>query len=201
VEFFRALAAAYLIGTLSATALAKLKNWRATSVGLLREGVIPGRVAVAVTIAVAAAECLLATGFMLGTDPEVTGFAAPGLFVAFCGDLALLAIAAWAAPVVVFLAGLLRHSAPLEIDSRFPVEFASHKYDLSRSVTSASLIRGMPCRSHPIRGPSSRELIRVRRIRRVHRSGARRGRPFGLGSECWCGGGQDGLVVVCAVSL
>lgn len=188
MEFFRALAAAYLIGTLSATALAKLRNWRATSVGLLREGVIPGRVAVAVTIAVAAAECLLATGFMLGTDPEVTGFAATGLFVAFCGyqllvavktnalmctcagsarsdpaslpavggtvlaclvqaalasvlalaggrpggDLALLAIAAWAAPVVVFLAGLLRHSAPLEIDSRLPVEFASHKYDFEQ---------------------------------------------------------------------
>jgi hypothetical protein len=38
MEFFRALAAAYLIATLSATALAELKNWRVSSVGVLLQG-------------------------------------------------------------------------------------------------------------------------------------------------------------------
>jgi hypothetical protein len=185
VEFFRALAAAYLIATLSATALAKLKSWRVSSVSVLREGVIPPRAATAVTVAVAAVEFLLATLFMLGTDPAVTGFAATGLFLAFCGyqllvaartnslictcagttrsdpasppavagtvlacllqaalactlalvggrpggTLGLLTITAWAAPIIVFLVGLLRQSGRPEIDKRFPVEFASHRYD------------------------------------------------------------------------
>jgi hypothetical protein len=46
VELFRALAAAYLIGTLNATALAKLANWRIASTGILRERVVPPRAAV-----------------------------------------------------------------------------------------------------------------------------------------------------------
>ena len=185
MAIFQALVAAYLIATLSATALAKLKNWRVSSVGVLRERVIPSRAATTVTIAVATVEFLLATLFMLGIESTVTGFAATGLFLVFCGYQLLVAartnslmcscagttrsdpasppavagtvlaclvqaafactlavvgghpdgilhfitITAWAAPIVVFLAGLLRRSEPSEIDMRFPVEFASHRYD------------------------------------------------------------------------
>jgi hypothetical protein len=85
MELFRTLAAAYLIATLSATSLAKLRNWRVASVGILRERVIPYRAATAVIILVAFAEFLLATILMLRVEPEMTGFATAGLFLAFGG--------------------------------------------------------------------------------------------------------------------
>lgn len=83
MEFVRTLIAAYLIATLAATALAKLKNWRASSVSVMRASVIPPRAAAAVIIVVVAMEFLLATLFMLGIEPAVAGFAGMGLFLAF----------------------------------------------------------------------------------------------------------------------
>ncbi len=85
VEILRTLIASYLIATLGATALAKLKNRQVTSVGILRESVIPARVAPAVTVTLAIAEFSLATLLMLGTEPVATGFAAAALFVLFAG--------------------------------------------------------------------------------------------------------------------
>lgn len=73
MELFRALAAAYLIGTLNATALAKLANWRIASTGILRERVVPPRAALAVLITVSAVEFLLATLLMTGTESVATG--------------------------------------------------------------------------------------------------------------------------------
>lgn len=84
MEFFRTFVAAYLISTLSVTALAKLKSWRVSSVGVLRERVIPPSAATSITIAVAVVEFLLATFFMLGTESVVTGVAATVLFLGFC---------------------------------------------------------------------------------------------------------------------
>jgi hypothetical protein len=187
VEFVRAIIAAYLIVTLAATALAKLRNWRASSVSVMREGVIPPRAAGAVVIALAAVELLLATLFMLGIQSTVTGFAGTGLFLAFCGyqllvtaktnslrcscagtsrtdpaslpaiagttlaclaqaalacvlalaggrpggNLELIAVAAWAAPIIVALAGLMRRSGRPEIDERRPAGLVSRvEWDL-----------------------------------------------------------------------
>jgi hypothetical protein len=181
MELVRALAASYLTATLSATSLAKLKSWRISSVGILRERVIPQRAAPAVILTVAVAEFVLATFLMLGIEPRETGFTATGLFLAFCGyqmavavktrslictcagttrtdpaspaavagtglaciiqaslactlalsggrpggNLVLLTVAAWAIPLITFLAGVWRRSGRPDVDNRFPVEFAS----------------------------------------------------------------------------
>lgn len=85
MDILRALAATYLIATLSATSLAKLRNWRAASVGVLRESVVPRR-AVTVTVwFVAVAEFMLAVAIAVRAEPLVTGIVAAGLFVTFGG--------------------------------------------------------------------------------------------------------------------
>jgi hypothetical protein len=92
VELIRTLVASYLIATLSATSLAKLKNWRTVSVGVLREMVIPRRAASATIVTVAAVEFLLATLLMLGVQPAVTGFVAAALFLTFGGYRVAVAV-------------------------------------------------------------------------------------------------------------
>src|ERR1022692_1544236 len=92
VGILRTLIASYLIATLGATALAKFKNRRVSSVGILREKVIPARVAPAIIITVALAEFLLATLLMLGAEPVATGFAAAALFVLFAGYRLMVAV-------------------------------------------------------------------------------------------------------------
>lgn len=91
MAFVRTLVAAYLIATLATAALAKLKSWRASSVSVLRESVVPPRAATPVVLAVAAAELLLATFLMLGVESVAAGWAAAGLFLAFCGYQLLVA--------------------------------------------------------------------------------------------------------------
>lgn len=91
MEIVRALIASYLIATLAATALAKLKNWRHASMSVTRENVIPQRAATVAVIAVATMELLLAAVFALGIAPAVAGFAGMGLFLAFCGYQLLVA--------------------------------------------------------------------------------------------------------------
>jgi hypothetical protein len=85
VEILRTLIASYLIATLGATALAKLRNRRVSSVGMQRERVIPARAAPAVIVTVAFAELSLATLLMLGAAPVATGIATAALFVLFAG--------------------------------------------------------------------------------------------------------------------
>lgn len=84
--------ASYLIVTLGATALAKVKNWRIASVGIQRERVIPAGAASAVIIALAIAEFSLATLLMLGAAPVATGFATAALFVVFAGYRLMVAV-------------------------------------------------------------------------------------------------------------
>jgi hypothetical protein len=83
LALFRTLIVAYLIVTLGSTSLAKLKNWRTTSAGILRERIIPGKVVPAVIITLAVAELSLATLLMLGIQPVATGIATAGLFLFF----------------------------------------------------------------------------------------------------------------------
>jgi hypothetical protein len=90
-EIARTLIASYLIATLSATALAKLRNRRGTSIGIQREMVIPARFAAAATLTLIAAEFSLATLLMLGTEPAETGSAAGTLFLVFAGYRILVA--------------------------------------------------------------------------------------------------------------
>lgn len=92
MEIVRALVASYIVATLVATALAKLKNWRFSSISVTRESVIPSCASSAVVIAVAITELFLATLFMLGYESAVVGFAGTGLFLAFCGYQLLVAM-------------------------------------------------------------------------------------------------------------
>jgi len=194
VEFVRTLIAAYLIATLAATGLAKLRNWRASSVSVMRENVIPPHAAGVVVLVVAAVELLLATLLMLGIESTAVGFAVMGLFLAFCGyqllvavktnslmcscagtsrtdpaswpavagvtlaclaqaalactlavggrpsgNLDLVTLAAWTAPIVVFLAGLLRRSGRSGIDERIPEGVAPRRYEFEE-ITDGQVI-------------------------------------------------------------
>lgn len=85
VEALRQLAACYLIVTLVATSLAKLRRWRASSIALAREAVFPASIAPHVIIGVALAEFALATLLMLRAAPVETGCATAVLFVLFGG--------------------------------------------------------------------------------------------------------------------
>jgi|SRR5450759_791032 hypothetical protein len=92
VEILRTLIASYLITTLGATALAKLKNRPVASAGMLREGVVPAKVTPAVIVTVAIAEFLLATLLMLGVEPVAASLAAAALFVLFAGYRLMVAV-------------------------------------------------------------------------------------------------------------
>jgi hypothetical protein len=199
VELFRALAATYLIATLSATSLAKLKNWRMSSVGVLRESVIPSRAATVTVLAVSGTEFLLASFLAFGAESVAAGVVVASLFLVFGGyrlavakrtnslicscagtirsdpasppavagtvvacllqaalacafalsggrpnkdPLDILATAALALPIIIFLAGLLRRSDQSVIGGKFPAEFASLSYyfgnTASRSVSELS---------------------------------------------------------------
>jgi hypothetical protein len=85
VEILRTLIASYLIATLGATALAKLKNRRVASAGLVRERVVPASAAPAIVVMVAMVEFSLATLLTFGTEPAMTGGATAALFVVFAG--------------------------------------------------------------------------------------------------------------------
>ena len=63
------LAACYLIVTLTATSLAKLRRWRASSLAMIREQVIPAAIAPLVVIGTSLVELALATLLMLGVKP------------------------------------------------------------------------------------------------------------------------------------
>lgn len=91
MQLVHAIIAAYLIVTLTATALAKLKNWQVASAGVARESVFPTRIAPIVIFGVAVAELVLATFFMLGFQSSVSGFTGTGLFLAFLGYQLLVA--------------------------------------------------------------------------------------------------------------
>jgi hypothetical protein len=86
------LCACYLILTLTATSLAKLRRWRSSSLSVMREQVIPLRAAVVVTIAVALLELTLSTLLVLEIHPLLTGCITVSLFFAFgCYRLAVAA--------------------------------------------------------------------------------------------------------------
>jgi hypothetical protein len=82
-ESVEAVIGAYLIITLAATSLAKLRTWRSSSLALLRQTAVPAIAAVIVIIGVSAVEILLATLLMLGADPAVVGSVTGCLFVIF----------------------------------------------------------------------------------------------------------------------
>lgn len=92
VEIFRTLVASYLIATLGATALAKLKNRRAVSVSIQRETVIPAGLAATVAGTLVIIEFSLATLLTFGVTPTVTDFAAVALFVQFAVYRVMVAV-------------------------------------------------------------------------------------------------------------
>lgn len=86
------LCACYLIFTLAATSLAKLRRWRSSSLSVMREQIIPVPAAIAVTIAVALLELVLSTLMMLEAYPLLTGLVTCSLFLVFgCYRLAVAA--------------------------------------------------------------------------------------------------------------
>jgi hypothetical protein len=87
----REAAGGYLVVTLVATSLAKLRNGRQASRAVRRERVVPAGMAPLVIGGVAAAELGLATLMALGTEPAVTGSAVMVLFLLFAGYRVLAA--------------------------------------------------------------------------------------------------------------
>jgi len=82
----------YLVVTLVATSLAKLKNWRMSALGVLWEKVISARLAAATIIVVSVVELSLAAGLTLGRTPFLAGYATAALFLSFgCYRLAVAA--------------------------------------------------------------------------------------------------------------
>jgi hypothetical protein len=92
VEIVRTLIASYLIATLGATALAKLKNRRAVSVSIQRERVFPARFAVTATGMLVIIEFSLATLLTFSVAPILTDFAAVALFVQFTAYRVMVAV-------------------------------------------------------------------------------------------------------------
>jgi hypothetical protein len=60
LTILRESAACYIILTLTATSLAKLVNWRTSATAVLREGLLPARLASFIVILVSAVEMSLA---------------------------------------------------------------------------------------------------------------------------------------------
>lgn len=81
--FLGTLVTAYLIATLCASSLAKLKNFRVSYVGILRERVLPARVAAFVVAVVIICEFSLAVLLAINFMPGAVHDATAGLFIAF----------------------------------------------------------------------------------------------------------------------
>lgn len=106
-EFLHVLVTSYFILTLGATSLAKLKNWRVTSVGVLREGLFSARYTSLVVIAVTGAEFVLATLLMLDIRPVATALSTAGIFI--CFGLYRMAVAARTNSLMCSCAGAIRN--------------------------------------------------------------------------------------------
>lgn len=76
-------AACYIILTLMATSLAKMINWRASAIAVIREDVVPARIASVTVIFVTILELSLATFLFLGIARVLVSGAAVILFVSF----------------------------------------------------------------------------------------------------------------------
>lgn len=83
VQVLHEVCACYLIFTLTATSLAKLRRWRSSSLSMMREQVIPVRAAVAVTVAAALTELTLSTLLTIEADTLLTGLATGLLLLVF----------------------------------------------------------------------------------------------------------------------
>jgi hypothetical protein len=91
MSIIQAVAVAYIVATLAATGLAKLKNFRVTSAGIGRESVIPTWASKIVAIGTALIELALALLFTLAVQPRLVGLAGTALFLVFGGYQLLVA--------------------------------------------------------------------------------------------------------------
>jgi Methylamine utilisation protein MauE len=96
----------YLIVTLMATSLAKLRNWQTSAVGLQWEKVIPAFIAPTAIVVAAITELSLSTLLMLGVEPFLTGCATAGLFLLF--GIYRLAVSVRTGSVTCTCAGVIR---------------------------------------------------------------------------------------------
>jgi hypothetical protein len=83
VILLRDVAACYLIVTLAATGLAKLRRWRTASVVLVRDAVIPPAIVPGVVIAVSLSELVLSVFLAAGVELFLTEVAVAALLTAF----------------------------------------------------------------------------------------------------------------------
>lgn len=82
----------YIVVTLVATSLAKLKNWRMSALGVRWGRIVPARLAATTIIVVSVAELLLAAAFTLGRAALLVSYAAAVLFFSFgCYQLVVAA--------------------------------------------------------------------------------------------------------------
>ncbi|MFI7231125.1 MauE/DoxX family redox-associated membrane protein [Nonomuraea angiospora] len=83
LAIIREVAGCYLVVTLTATGLAKLRSWRRASTSVTLEGIIPRRMALPIIIAVSTTELTLATLFVTGWYPVVVGYVTACVFLSF----------------------------------------------------------------------------------------------------------------------
>ncbi len=91
MSIIQAVAVGYIVATLAATGLAKLKNFRVTSEGISRESIIPTWATRVVVIGTALLELVLALLFTLAVQPRLVGLAGTVLFLIFGGYQLLVA--------------------------------------------------------------------------------------------------------------
>jgi hypothetical protein len=85
LAIIREAAGCYLVVTLAATGLAKLRSWRTASTGVIGEKVIPRGMALLTVIAVSVTELSLAALFAIGRYPVVVGCITAFTFLCFGG--------------------------------------------------------------------------------------------------------------------
>jgi methylamine utilization protein MauE len=83
VILLRDVAACYLIVTLAATGLAKLRRWRTASVVLVRDAVIPPAIVPGVVIAISLSEMVLSVFLTAGVELFLTEVAVAALLTTF----------------------------------------------------------------------------------------------------------------------
>ena len=104
---FREVALCYVVLTLAATSLAKLRSWRASSLVVIRAQVVPATVAPFTVIGVSLVKLALATCLMLGVEPVLAGRTAAALFLIFGGYR--VAVAARTSYLICACAGAARY--------------------------------------------------------------------------------------------
>ncbi len=83
MTLLRDLICVYLIVTLAATGLAKLRRWRSASVALVRDSVLPRKLVPSIVVGISLAELGLSSALAIGIEVRLAALATATMFVVF----------------------------------------------------------------------------------------------------------------------